>query len=840
MQAKLKTEIKFVAGFAVSLVALLVLMVLSYQTTKNLIATENWVAHTHEVITTLDAVQTGLFAMEAANRGYILSGSPRYLNDEHVAAQQIPAQLQRLRTLTDDNPVQQEALGLLDPLITRRIKLLDERVTVFQQYGLEAAADGAALLRGKIVMDQIQGFLDQMRATEDELRDRRQQLSNDNFRQSLVIISVGAFALCFLGVLATVMFWHDFKVRAHAADILRQSEERIRLMIESVKDYALIMLDPGGHIVQWNEGARRLKGYEAHEIIGQHFSRFYPEEVVRAGFPDQELAIARTEGRVQNEGWRLRKDGSRFWADVTISAMRNAKGELLGFVKVTRDLTERERIRRELQDSRAQLQSILDNSPALVFVKDLAGRYQFVNRTYEMVFGQSREHIIGKTPFDLVDRDAALIADGHHRRILETNAPIEVEETIAYPDGPHPHLAVKFPLRDANGKIYATSGISTDISVTKRMEQIQKERDRFFDLTRDVICVAGFDGYFRTLNPAWENTLGFSMPELLATPFIDFVHPDDRTATQAEVAKLGEGGETVNFENRYRCKDGSYRWLSWNARAALPQKLIYAAARDITEQKESRENIVRLNEDLRSHAAQLETANKELEAFSYSVSHDLRAPVRHIDGFVKMLAKHSGGSFDEQGRRYLEIIADAAHQMGSLIDDLLLFSRMSRADLHPAGVAHNSLVDEAISSLQTETSGRNIRWQIASLPLAQGDPAMLRQVWINLIANAVKYSRPRDPAEIEIGGRDAGDGETIFFVRDNGVGFDMQYVDKLFGVFQRLHRAEEFEGTGIGLANVRRIVSRHGGRTWAESKPNEGSTFYFSLPNILNIKSNHK
>jgi PAS domain S-box-containing protein len=371
------------------------------------------------------------------------------------------------------------------------------------------------------------------------------------------------------------------------------------------------------------------------------------------------------------------------------------------------------------------------------------------------------------------------------------------------------------------------------------MEQIQKERDRFFDLTRDLICITDFDGYFKTLNPAWESTLGFSRAELLAAPFLDFIHPDDRSAAVAEVARLGAGGETVNLENRYRCQDGSYRWFSWNARAALPQKLIYAAARDITEQKESRENIVRLNEQLKNHTVQLETANKELEAFSYSVSHDLRAPVRHIDGFVKMLAKHANGSLDERGRRFLNIIEDAAHQMGALIDDLLLFSRMSRSDLHPANVALNSLVDEAIASLHPEMNGRNIQWRIGSLPPAQADPAMLRQVWVNLIANAIKYSRPRNPAEIEIGGSDAGRGESVYYVRDNGVGFDMQYVEKLFGVFQRLHRSEEFEGTGIGLANVRRIVSRHGGRTWAESRLNEGATFYFSLPNTLNIKSNH-
>jgi len=226
---------------------------------------------------------------------------------------------------------------------------------------------------------------------------------------------------------------------------------------------------------------------------------------------------------------------------------------------------------------------------------------------------------------------------------------------------------------------------------------------------------------------------------------------------------------------------------------------------------------------------QLRAANQELESFSYSVSHDLRAPLRHIDGFVKLLEKQAGDKLDDSSRRYLNIIADSARQMGILIDDLLVFSRMSRTELRQAKVALESLVHEAVDAARMETNGRRIVWKIGALPEVEADAAMLRQVWVNLIANAVKYSRPRDPAEIEIG-CNADNGEFVLFIHDNGVGFDMQYVNKLFGVFQRLHRADEFEGTGIGLANVRRIVSRHGGRTWAEGRVDGGATFFFSLP----------
>jgi light-regulated signal transduction histidine kinase (bacteriophytochrome) len=239
--------------------------------------------------------------------------------------------------------------------------------------------------------------------------------------------------------------------------------------------------------------------------------------------------------------------------------------------------------------------------------------------------------------------------------------------------------------------------------------------------------------------------------------------------------------------------------------------------------------IFRSSQDVQTANLQLRAANQELESFSYSVSHDLRAPLRHISGFVDLLKKQIAEKGDGKSERYLEIISNAARQMGELIDDLLVFSRMSRAELHYAKVAQNSLIHEAQERLQSEINGRTINWIIPLLPEVEADPSMMLQVWLNLLANAIKYTRTRQPAEIEIGWREGDAGEYIFFVRDNGVGFDEQYSAKLFGVFQRLHRSDEFEGTGIGLANVRRIISRHGGRTWAEGKIDRGATFYFSL-----------
>ncbi|HTL51979.1 MAG TPA: ATP-binding protein [Planctomycetota bacterium] len=365
--------------------------------------------------------------------------------------------------------------------------------------------------------------------------------------------------------------------------------------------------------------------------------------------------------------------------------------------------------------------------------------------------------------------------------------------------------------------------------IEARRRKAEEIQERVFTMSQDLMCVANFQGYFLRVNAAFEQAMGYTAAELTARPYLDFIHPDDQGKTSSEADRNASAHSTVKFENRYIRKDGTPIFLTWSATPYPAEGLIFGSARDITDQKKREAEIRSLNARLTGKIGELSAANHELEAFTYSVSHDLRAPLRHIDGYIELLNRETADKLDEKCRRYLDTIESSAKQMGRLIDGLLNFSRMGRASLSYGPVDSSALVEELVAAQRALSGAQEVHWQVGSLPPVQADRTMLRQVWSNLIENSLKYSRTRPIPEIEIGGR-IEDNQAVFYIRDNGVGFDPQYAHKLFGVFQRLHSAREFEGTGIGLANVQRIVTRHAGRVWAEGKVDAGATFYFSLP----------
>ncbi len=318
---------------------------------------------------------------------------------------------------------------------------------------------------------------------------------------------------------------------------------------------------------------------------------------------------------------------------------------------------------------------------------------------------------------------------------------------------------------------------------------------------------------------------------------------DDPVILQRLSDVLNRDRELWDYEHLQRTADGQQRTMLINARRMqLPDRAddaVLMTVSDITAQKAAQQRIADLNRQLEGKVEQVSEVNRELEAFSYSVSHDLRAPLRHVAGFADKLGRHLGEGLDDRGRHYLDVIGNSARRMSSLIDDLLVYSRLGRSALKLQAVDMQSLAEEARSVLDTTSSGdpgesgravHRIDWRIAPQPIVVADENMMRQVWLNLLGNAVKYSSHSSPAVIEVGCQPVAEGGHHFTIRDNGVGFDMEYAGKLFGVFQRLHKASEYPGTGIGLASVRRVLSRHGGRIWAESEPGKGATFHFILP----------
>ncbi len=383
-------------------------------------------------------------------------------------------------------------------------------------------------------------------------------------------------------------------------------------------------------------------------------------------------------------------------------------------------------------------------------------------------------------------------------------------------------------------------GMARRMNELQRMgEALKKSEEEFRRIVataNEGIWVLGTDGKTTFVNSRMAEMLGRSIDTMMGRAFTDFVLDEDVPDHRAKIESRARG-VAESYERRFRRPDGQVVWAHVSASPIRDASGAFAGSfgmfTDITARKQAEEQIRLLNEDLErrvaERTAQLEAANNELEAFSYSVSHDLRAPLRAIDGFSQMLLEDYSGRLDEEGQRQLGVIRSSAVRMAELINDILDFSRMSRREIAMAPLDMTALAQEAFDEARAAVPERRIDFRLGALPGARGDRAMVRQVLVNLISNAVKFTGPREEAVIEVAGR-VEDGQCVYQVKDNGVGFDMQYADKLFGVFKRLHSAQEFEGTGIGLAIVKRIVNRHGGRVWAEGKLGEGATIGFTLP----------
>src|SRR5579884_458226 len=487
-------------------------------------------------------------------------------------------------------------------------------------------------------------------------------------------------------------------------------EERLRVFLDAIRDYAIFMLDARGFVASWSPGAKALKGYDDAEIIGKHFSVFYPAEDVARGKPEEELRVAAATGRYEDEGWRLRKGGSPFWAHAVITAVRAADGSLIGFVKVTRDLTQRRRIEEARRAEEAKFRALAETAADAIVTADDRGTITFVNPAATAMFGRPAAEVVG------------------------------LPLTVLMPER----------FREAHGVSFA-----------------------------------------RVVETGEGRLIGKRL-ELVG------VRPDGAEFPIEMVLSTWDAGGRPAFG---------------------------AIIRDVTERKRVEGELRDLVRRVEERSRRLEEANADLDGFTYSVSHDLRAPLRAIDGFARVLLEDHGARLDDEGKRVAQIICKNVGKMGELIDDLLSFAKLGRERLNVSRLDMTALVRGAAEEVHDPS--RSIEFRIPEVPRAEGDAALIRQVWLNLLGNAVKYTRPRARAVIDVRG-EAREREVVYSVEDNGVGFDPQFQNKLFGVFERLHAASEFEGTGVGLALVQRIVRRHGGWVKGEGRPGEGATFSFA------------
>jgi PAS domain S-box-containing protein len=608
---------------------------------------------------------------------------------------------------------------------------------------------------------------------------------------------------------------------------LRASQSRLSSVIESAMD-AILTIDESQRIVLFNQAAEKMFACNAREVLGQSLNRFIPDRF-RMIHLEHIRHFANTGTTTRNMGatnplWARRADGSEFPIEASISQTEAAGKKL--FTVILRDVTER----KHAESRNLLMATIVDSSHDAIVSKDLSGKILSWNKGAEHIYGYTEQEIVGKSVELIVPRDQLDDVNRAMHEVAEGKMIKRDETTRVRKDGSLLTVSlILSPMRDSEGKIIGISSIAHDITERKRGEQALRELTQALDLA--PVLLRDVNDRIVMWNRGSENLYRYSKSEALGAVshvLLRTIFPEPLHRIEEQLRREGAWeGELVHHR-----KDGSRvvvnsQWALHRDLQGNPVRVVETNT-DVTARKLAESKLRELNLTLEQHVsertADLQASNKELEAFTYSVSHDLRAPLRHIVGFSKMLQETCGDSLSPEGQHYLKRIEDGTHRMGMLVDDLLNLTRIGRQELKLQLVHLNPILQDIIADLAIDTAGRQIEWKISAIPPVKGDPALLKVVFQNLLSNAAKYTRKCAMPVIEVGFADS-----VLYVRDNGVGFDMKYAEKLFGVFQRLHRAEDFEGTGVGLATVQRIVQKHGGRIWAQAEIDKGATFYLNL-----------
>jgi PAS domain S-box-containing protein len=625
-------------------------------------------------------------------------------------------------------------------------------------------------------------------------------------------------------------------------EALRESEERYRLLLDGIEDYAIFMIDPTGQVVTWNTGAERIKGYRADQIIGQNFSCFFRPEDVARGRPQEILRLTAARGRHQEQGMRVRRDGSQFLGSVTFTALYDAAGHLRAFSEFSHDLS-------ESKESGAKYRALLEAAPDAMVVVNEAGKIVLLNLQAEQQFGYQRDELIGQQVKNIIPEGFAerLIADATRstaealaqqigtgielsaRRKSGSTFPIELMlSPLASPDG----ILVTAAIRDISVRKDAEQHLAETVTELKRSNSESKESEAKYrallEAAPDAMVVVSQAGKIVLLNLQAEKQFGYQRDELIGQDVKNII-PEGfaerlvadatRSTAEALAQQIGTG-----IELSARRKSGSTFPIEimLSPLASPDGILVTAAIRDISVRKDAEQHLVKT-------VAELKRSNDELQQFAYVASHDLQEPLRMVASYTQLLGHRYKGRLDADADEFIAYAVDGASRMQGLIQDLLAYSR--------AGTSGNAL-DEISSEHALQDALANLRGTIDEsgaivthdpLPAITTDSTQLTQVFQNLVGNAIKYRRAETP-RVHISAAANGREEWIFTVKDNGLGIDAQYFERIFVLFQRLHGREEFKGTGIGLTICKKMLERLGGRIWLESEPGTGSAFYFALP----------
>jgi len=619
----------------------------------------------------------------------------------------------------------------------------------------------------------------------------------------------------------------------------KKAEHALMQTLREVTDYKFALdessivaiTDHRGIINHVNGNFCKISKYSKQELIGQD------HRIINSGYHSKEfikdLWVTIASGKIwKGELKNKAKDGTVYWVDTTIVPFLNKEGKPYQYVAIRSDITEQKEVLEKLEQSEMHFRSLIENSAEGIALSD-----EFSNNIYRSPGAEKITGILQKeNPISLAHpEDIASIKNKREEVLKKPGIPVPFQARFRHALGHYFWMEGTFTnLLDVKG----INGIVTNFrDITQRKEAEEKliKSEKIYktiasSIPGSVICLLDPDYRYLLIEGDMLEKLGYSKDDLLGNKAADVLPPGIFAGVQQDFKKAFTG-VTITRESSNAGYDIISRFIPLKDENNVVYALMTVAI-DITELKNAQRDIAEMNRGLEekiiTRTEQLTQTNKELETFSYSVSHDLRAPLRIIDGFSQILLEDYSPKLDEEGRDTVKVIVKNVRKMGQLIDDLLNFSKSGRAEMRMSKVNMNYLVEEVLNDLNSANTPIRAKLKVNDLSPASGDNNLLKQVWMNLISNAIKYTGAKKDPVIEIGMTEK-DGAAVYFIKDNGAGFDMRYADKLFGIFQRLHKEHEFSGTGVGLALVQRIILRHGGTVWAEAKEDEGATFYFTL-----------